>query len=74
MKIDCRGCGFSWRMYSAGSVKMAPATTEPETPPTPVMITFSSRLDRRAYRRASPMARMEMGMAASITWPTFSPE
>jgi hypothetical protein len=28
-------------------VKIAPATTEPETPPMPVMITFSRRLDRR---------------------------
>ena len=31
----------------AGSVKIAPATTEPETPPTPVMMTFSERLERR---------------------------
>ena len=26
------------------------------------------------YTRASPMARIEIGIAASITWPTFSPE
>jgi len=38
------------------------------------MITFSSRLDRRAYSRASPIARIEIGIAGSITWPTFSPE
>ena len=40
----------------------------------PVMITFSSSVERRLYARAMPMARMEMGMAASITWPTLRPE
>jgi hypothetical protein len=34
-------------MYSAGSVKIAPATTDPDTPPMPVMITFSRMLERR---------------------------
>ena len=42
--------------------------------PMPVMITFSSRLERRLYTRARPMARIEMGIAASIPWPTFSAE
>ncbi len=40
----------------------------------PVMITFSSSVDRRLYIRASPMARIEIGIADSITCPTFSPE
>ena len=39
-----------------------------------VMMTFSSRLDRRGYTRAKPIARIEIGMAASITCPTFKPE
>jgi hypothetical protein len=55
-------------------VKIAPATTEPETPPIPVMITFSRRLERRRYTRASPIARIEIGIAASMTWPTLRPE
>ncbi len=70
----CAGCGLRPSVYSAGSVKMAPATTPPEVPPIPVRMTFSSRVDRRLYARARPMARMEIGMAASITWPTFRPE
>ena len=40
----------------------------------PVMITFSSREERRGYKRAKPIARMEMGIAASIPWPTLSAE
>ncbi len=55
-------------------MKIAPATTDPETPPMPVMITFSSTLERRRKTRARPMARMEIGIAASITCPTLSPE
>ena len=53
---------------------MAPATTLPDAPPMPMMMTFSSRLERRLNMRARPMARIEMGMAASIPWPTLSPE
>ncbi len=45
-----------------------------EAPPMPVMITFSSSEERRLYTRARPMARMEMGIAASIPWPTFRVE
>src|SRR5271157_4031437 len=74
MKMVSTGCGSSFRMYSAGSVKIAPATTDPARPPIPVMMTFSSTLERRGYARARPMARMEMGIADSMTWPTFSPE
>jgi len=40
----------------------------------PVMIMFSSTVERRRYMRARPMARMEMGIAASIPWPTFRAE
>ena len=52
----------------------APATTAPDVPPIPVRMTFSSSVERRRYTRASPIARIEIGMAASITWPTFKPE
>ena len=61
-------------MYSAGSVKIAPATTAPDAPPMPVMMTFSRSVDRRRYTRARPIARIEIGIAASMTCPTFSPE
>src|ERR1035438_1881189 len=40
----------------------------------PVMMTFSSTVERCGKTRARPMARIEMGIAASITCPTFSPE
>ena len=40
----------------------------------PVIITFSSSVERRLNMRASPMVRIEMGIAASIPWPTFSAE
>ena len=53
---------------------MAPATTAPDVPPMLVMITFSSSVDRRAYTRARPMAKIEIGIAASITCPTLRPE
>ncbi len=78
----CNGCGFSWRIQSAGRVKMAPATMPPDTPPMPVMMTFSRSMDRggaperlsAGYTRASPIARIEIGMAASSTCPTLRPE
>ena len=40
----------------------------------PVMIMFSRTVERRGYMRARPMARMEIGIAASMPWPTFSVE
>ncbi len=55
-------------------MKIAPAASEPETPPIAVTITFSRRVDRRAYARARPIVRIEIGIAASITCPTFRPE
>jgi hypothetical protein len=61
-------------MYNAGKVKIAPATTDPATPPIPVMITFSSNEERRRYILANPITKMEIGIADSITCPTFSPE
>ncbi len=39
-----------------------------------VRMTFSSSVERRRYTRARPIARIEIGIDASITWPTFSPE
>ena len=55
---------------SAGIVKTGPETTEAEVPPIPVRIMFSSSEQRLWYRRAKPIARMEMEIAASMSWPT----
>ena len=57
----------------AGRVKIPPATTVPEQAPIDWIITFWLR---ESFLRAAlerPTARMAMGMAASNTWPTFSP-
>jgi len=40
----------------------------------PVMMTFSSTVERRRKRRARPMVRIEIGIADSITCPTLRPE
>src|SRR5215469_8555159 len=70
-KIVCTGWGSSFRIYSVGSVNTAPDTIDPASPPIPVMITFSSKLERRGNTRADPIARIEIAIAASIP---FSPE
>ena len=57
----------------AGSVKMAPATTEPEQAPILCIITFSPNALLRRAAVDTPTAMMAIGMAASNTWPTFSP-
>ena len=57
----------------AGKVKMAPATTAPEQAPIDWMITFSPSAFERLAAVDTPTAMMAMGMAASNTWPTFSP-
>ena len=64
--------GSAASMYRAGIVKTAPDTTWDELAPIDWMITFSSRVDRRGKRRDRPMARIEIGIAASMPWPTFS--
>jgi hypothetical protein len=74
MKIVCSGCGESCSEYSAGRVKIAPATTDAETPPIPVMMTFWSSGGSLETTRVRPIARIEIGIAASMTWPTLSPE
>ena len=55
------------RMYSAGKVKMAPATTEPEQAPMLCMMTFSPSAPLRLATVETPTAMMAMGMAASKT-------
>ena len=57
----------------AGNVKMAPATTAPEQAPIDWMMTFSPKAFERLAAVDTPTAMMAMGMAASNTWPTFSP-
>ncbi len=51
-------------------VKTAPETTCDEFAPIDWMMTFSSSVLLRAKRGAIPMARIEIGIAASIPWPT----
>jgi hypothetical protein len=55
-------------------VKIAPATTEADAPPIPVMITFWRSGGSLDTTRVSPIARMAIGIAASMTWPTLRPE
>ena len=61
------------RIYSAGKVKMAPATTLPEHAPMLWMMTFSPNAPLRLATVETPTAMMAIGMAASKTWPTFRP-
>ena len=60
-------------MYSAGKVKMAPATITPELAPMDWMITFSPNAFLRLAALDTPTAMIAMGMAASNTCPIFSP-
>jgi hypothetical protein len=69
----CRRLTSSPRMYSAGSVKIAPATTTPDAAPMDWMMTFSRMLLRLVYRLVIPTARMAIGMAASKTCPATRP-
>ena len=64
---------LSWRMNSAGSVNMAPATMAPEHDPIDCTITFSPRAFLRPSALDRPTAMMAIGIAASNTWPTLSP-
>ena len=61
------------RMYIAGSVNIAPATTAPEQAPMLCMMTFSPKPFLRLAAVLTPTAMMAMGIAASNTCPTFSP-
>ena len=56
-----------------GSVKMAPATMEPEQAPMDWMMTFWPRPPFLPNAPVTPTAMMAMGMAASNTWPTLRP-
>ena len=64
---------FAWRIYRAGRVKIAPATTIPEHAPIDWMMTFSPRAFLRPVALDKPTAIIAIGMAASNTCPTFSP-
>ena len=64
---------LSCRIYKAGKVKMAPATTTPLLAPIDWIITFSPSAFLRLKAPDNPTAIMAMGMAASNTWPTFNP-
>ena len=61
-------------IYMAGKVKIAPATTAPEQAPILWIITFSPSALRRLAAVEAPTAIMAIGIAASKTWPTFSPK
>ena len=61
------------KMYRAGSVKIAPATIIPEQAPMLWMITFSPKGSLRCVAPLTPTAIIVIGIAASNTWPTFSP-
>ena len=56
----------------AGMVNTDPPTRIPEVAPMARMLTFSSRVDLRASSAENPMARIEMGIADSIPWPSLS--
>jgi len=53
-------------------VKTAPETTCEELAPIDWMMTFSRMVLRREKRGDRAMARMAMGIAASMPWPTRS--
>lgn len=55
-------------------VKTAPATITPDEAPMDWMITFCPSAFFLRNAADAPTAMMEMGMAASKTWPIFSPE
>ena len=74
MKEDVISGYLAWRIYMAGNVKMAPATTAPEQAPMLWMITFSPNALLRLAAVLTPTAMMAIGMAASNTWPTFNPK
>ncbi len=60
-------------MYSAGNVKMAPATITPEHAPMLWIITFWPSAFFFFNAELRPTAMMAIGIAASNTWPTFRP-
>ena len=58
----------------AGRVNMAPATMTPEQDPMLWMMTFWANPFFLFSAPVRPTAIMDMGMAASNTWPTLSPK
>ena len=64
---------FALRIYKAGNVKIAPATTMPDDAPIDCTITFSPRAFFRFIALDNPTAMIAIGIAASNTCPTFSP-
>ena len=56
-------------MYMAGTTKVAPAATTPAAWPTDCTMTFSRMVERTWRRRPKVMARMAMGMDASMALP-----
>ena len=64
---------FACRIYMAGRVNIAPATTAPEHAPMLCMMTFSASPSLRFAAVDTPTAIMAIGIAASNTCPTFSP-
>jgi hypothetical protein len=72
----CQKLVFSSRMWTAGMTKTLPPAMMPLVAPMARMFTFSSRVEARLLRNFTantekPTARMEMGMALSMPWPSF---
>ena len=64
-------------MWIAGIVKTEPPATMPDVAPIASTLTFSSSVDARRFRNAvakaeKPTARIEIGIADSMPWPSFS--
>ncbi len=73
MKLTVMSGYFACKIYSAGSVNIAPATITPEQAPILCMITFCPKAPSFLSAPVRPTAMIEIGIAASNTWPTFSP-
>jgi hypothetical protein len=69
-KKDVRSSSPSTKI--AGMVKTDPPTRMPEVAPMARTLTFSSRVERRASRAEKPIARIEIGIADSMPWPSLS--
>ncbi len=68
----CHQAADTWLMYSAGTTKVAPAATTPAACPTDCTMTFSRMV--LAGRRILPkkIARIAIGIEASIALPARS--
>ena len=59
-------------MKIAGMVNVDPPTTIPAHAPSVTMLTFSSSVDLREAIAEKPIARIAIGIADSMPWPSLS--